>query len=728
MRIITVIILSCLSMFCYMDAYAKKVEFGVKNKRYEKRIIRLNKVYQGYRNRNFDRVEKILLDTLSQYPDNPFARQHILNELSDLYSYFILDIEQSILSDRKIISAGNLDHQAGDWSFSAITANNQALIDPKYREKYVNISSETILKRAEKRLQKNIRLLNADSYSRRKTKYSSSFLTGFIKKVVADISKTYPGTVEQYKVISRLMKAEYELYLADRKSAERWRGYQYLLSGKISLQNIDLREIDFLSLSSYLNIAFNQTGDIRLAEDSLAVIYRPYLNLRNDTNRWTYNEQINEYINILINGYFNRKDFETTLYYISLNKSRMILEDRLRWFSKTKNHSRDPEEKNILPDRALFNRQLASMDGYLDFYIEGSYLQKQMKGNRQKRTGDEIYAPSLSSMMAVQESTSGPNSQNSVTVFQDRNAFITYVVNGKPRVAKIGAVTLNKIKKLFEQAYQEIFETAGEKQGVEQSELDKAVSDLIPFRIGQMVTVSPDKWLSKYPMDFFLGSKTVRALNLFTSGTHDRIDEINFLGYFNPTKDLANSMLEKDIVAGTIKESGGQVTVFSEDTASLINLRTRVKRNILHLSMHGFYNATYPHKSKLFFANSRLSDEVNDPFALYAENMKNIDQLKNNSLVFTAACETGLTRITTKNQSEIMGILRPLLVNNNKNIILTLWQVDDESAMKFVKYFYLSLVQSRNIKTSFFTAQEKIKKGYGDSPYHWAPYYLIQTN
>ena len=96
-------------------------------------------------------------------------------------------------------------------------------------------------------------------------------------------------------------------------------------------------------------------------------------------------------------------------------------------------------------------------------------------------------------------------------------------------------------------------------------------------------------------------------------------------------------------------------------------------------------------------------------------------------LLFTAACETGLTKSDRSNKYEILGILRPLIVNNNKNIILTLWEVNSLSARDFVLSFYTSLYKTGNVKQSFFSAKLFLKNKYKNNPFHYAPYYLIHS-
>ena len=62
-----------------------------------------------------------------------------------------------------------------------------------------------------------------------------------------------------------------------------------------------------------------------------------------------------------------------------------------------------------------------------------------------------------------------------------------------------------------------------------------------------------------------------------------------------------------------------------------------------------------------------------------------------------------------------------------KNIISTLWPVDDEITQRFMSEFYSNLINTKNINLSLRNTKLKIKSTYPD-PLYWAPFVLTQNN
>ena len=61
-----------------------------------------------------------------------------------------------------------------------------------------------------------------------------------------------------------------------------------------------------------------------------------------------------------------------------------------------------------------------------------------------------------------------------------------------------------------------------------------------------------------------------------------------------------------------------------------------------------------------------------------------------------------------------------------KNIISTLWPIDDQITQLFMIEFYTKLVINKNINLALRMAKQKIKDQH-DNPYYWAPFILIQN-
>ena len=61
-----------------------------------------------------------------------------------------------------------------------------------------------------------------------------------------------------------------------------------------------------------------------------------------------------------------------------------------------------------------------------------------------------------------------------------------------------------------------------------------------------------------------------------------------------------------------------------------------------------------------------------------------------------------------------------------KNIISTLWPVDDKITKEFMLLFYQELLKSNNINTSLRNTKQIIKNKY-KYPNYWAPFILLQN-
>lgn len=541
---------------------------------------------------------------------------------------------------------------------------------------------------------------------------------------------------------SRIIRAEYELYRLTGDAKYIDFGYKKILDGDFRIDNVFYSEIDFIALSDYLRFAYFKTKNEKLAEYSLNVLYKPYMNLRSHEHRWLYNQMINNRINILIDAYYNKRQYDTMLYYISLNKSRMVLEDKVKLLQGANMKSLRSEyfdETTGLPSVAFFNKKLTAAEAYLDFYVDGHYTGEKSQNNK-GRDYRAAYAAAgdtaKTRRIAISDKAGG--------VFDSDFVYVTYVNKGKVTANRQNRTALEKLRKRYNGpvaesvALEKNRRIANDKTGKnKRKEKQEELPDLAAF-VGMdlpgEITASPDGWLSSYPLSYLLDRNVVRTLNLFTYGHPDTISRPKVVGYFNPTLDLPEAEQEKAVLERLF---AGSSQLFMRQQANLEELRKPLERNILHLSMHGLHNDENPEASLLAFAGSlkngvpaqaeRIEDVVDFNKALLAREMYSLSQLQNNDLVFTAACQTGLSAKGAGNESEIMGIMRPLLINNNRNIILTLWDVNSQSASEFVANFYEQLARTKNVRTSFYHARDSIRKKYND-PKHWAPYYLMQND
>lgn len=145
------------------------------------------------------------------------------------------------------------------------------------------------------------------------------------------------------------------------------------------------------------------------------------------------------------------------------------------------------------------------------------------------------------------------------------------------------------------------------------------------------------------------------------------------------------------------------------------------KYKVLHFATHGFVNSEKPELSGILLAQDSTG---NQDGILYSGEIYNLKL--NADLVVLSACETGLGKI---NKGEgIIGLTRALLYAGSKNIIVSLWQVSDESTSNLMIDFYGNLLNKNSNSFSSPLREAKLKmisEGKFAHPFYWSPFILI---
>ena len=143
---------------------------------------------------------------------------------------------------------------------------------------------------------------------------------------------------------------------------------------------------------------------------------------------------------------------------------------------------------------------------------------------------------------------------------------------------------------------------------------------------------------------------------------------------------------------------------------------------ILHFATHGFVNSRHPELSGILLAPDTTGKEDG---VLYSGELFNLKL--NADLVVLSACETGLGKI--QKGEGIIGLTRALLYAGAKNLIVSLWQVADESTSELMVNFYKNYLDGNN-KVSYSQALRNaklsmIKEGKYSHPLFWSPFIVI---
>jgi CHAT domain-containing protein len=149
---------------------------------------------------------------------------------------------------------------------------------------------------------------------------------------------------------------------------------------------------------------------------------------------------------------------------------------------------------------------------------------------------------------------------------------------------------------------------------------------------------------------------------------------------------------------------------------------TDVKRwvgdaEVVHLSVHGKFNATEPLLSYLKLARSDSDDGQ-----LSAAEMFGLP-LTRSRLVVLSACETGKAQAT--HASELLGMQRALLFAGANSLVLSYWSVDSDATAIYMRAFHQAL-QSSTPAMAARAALKTVKKQKDYAhPYYWSAFMLV---
>src|SRR5580692_9068277 len=151
--------------------------------------------------------------------------------------------------------------------------------------------------------------------------------------------------------------------------------------------------------------------------------------------------------------------------------------------------------------------------------------------------------------------------------------------------------------------------------------------------------------------------------------------------------------------------------LFMGDEATEDVLRTYGPRSkSVHIATHGYFRQDNPMFSSIRLGSSQLSLYDMAHLQLPVE------------LVVLSGCATGLNVVTPGD--ELMGLVRGLLQAGAQSLVLSLWDVNDDSTKEFMVEFYTGLQQGHSKADAMQIASIRLRE-HCPHPYYWAPFLLI---
>jgi CHAT domain-containing protein/Tfp pilus assembly protein PilF len=214
---------------------------------------------------------------------------------------------------------------------------------------------------------------------------------------------------------------------------------------------------------------------------------------------------------------------------------------------------------------------------------------------------------------------------------------------------------------------------------------------------------------------------------------------------------LPGTQIEIASIAEKLESKHWKVTSLTNEKATENNLKNMNNPYLLHIATHGYFLKDIDiqfrkrafgmdiqtasdnplMRSGLLFAGASDALSDNKVFGgdyengvLYAYEAMNLN-IDNSELVVLSACETGLGEI--QNGEGVYGLQRAFLAAGVKNIIMSLWKIDDIASQELMTKFYDEYLESGNIASAFRNAQRKMMEKY-KHPYFWAAFIMLGGN
>ena len=166
--------------------------------------------------------------------------------------------------------------------------------------------------------------------------------------------------------------------------------------------------------------------------------------------------------------------------------------------------------------------------------------------------------------------------------------------------------------------------------------------------------------------------------------------------------------IEAEVKAVADLLPGSELLVGGKATAEALRARGP-STGLLHIATHGTYRQDNP-----MFSGIRLGDGYLYLYDLYQMRIPA-------RLVTLSGCATGMNVVAEGD--ELLGLQRGLFCAGASTLLLSLWDVHDETTAELMSSFYSHFTRSNDMAGSLRNAMQEIRAD-RPHPYYWAPFFL----
>ena len=175
-----------------------------------------------------------------------------------------------------------------------------------------------------------------------------------------------------------------------------------------------------------------------------------------------------------------------------------------------------------------------------------------------------------------------------------------------------------------------------------------------------------------------------------------------------------------------LQSSFGDVKLFSRENANEENMLAVKSPKILHITTHGYFisdeNITNPMLKSgvaLSGANVGIKQQTGEGL-MNALKLSGLG-LEGTDLVVLSACETGV--VDAKDTSSVASLPKTFIQAGSKNVLMSLWSVDDNSTVELMKEFYADTKGNGKFNEVLREAKLKMIKD-AKHPFYWAAFIM----
>jgi CHAT domain-containing protein len=147
----------------------------------------------------------------------------------------------------------------------------------------------------------------------------------------------------------------------------------------------------------------------------------------------------------------------------------------------------------------------------------------------------------------------------------------------------------------------------------------------------------------------------------------------------------------------------------SKATSDILRKRGSAS-SLLHIATHGSYRQDNP-----MFSAIRLGDGYLNLYDLYQIRLPA-------KLVTLSGCATGMNFVSAGD--ELLGLQRGLFCAGATSLLLSLWDVHDQSTSALMQEFYKHYIKTGDVAGALQSAMKHLRKQH-PHPYFWAPFVLV---